>query len=138
MHIRDVVKEALGAGLFDKAGKLLPEHTGETQAKIAGAFMQSPLQWRELNAIALAVRAVGDLEGFEPDSALTSKQKTALASLASEKSLPADLRALIEAATPALSKRRDLYAFYGVLSGTLDHLIANANILKLDAADASR
>jgi hypothetical protein len=138
MEISAVAKEAFAAGLFDKSGKLLAEHKGETQAKLAGAFLHSALQWKELNAIALAVRAVGDLDAFEPDAALSAKQKKAMQALIAEKQLPASLRGMLENAAPAIDKRGDLYAFYGVLSGTLDQIIASASLLELAASDTAR
>ncbi|GEM_PF-3509948 len=138
MDIGIVIKEAFAPGLFDKTGKLFPEHAGETQAKLAAAIGHGNLKWKELNAVALAVRALGDLEDFEPELPVTAKQKAALEQLASEKGLPAELRGLLTSAIPAIAKRRDLYAFYGVLSGTLDQLIANASILDLAVADSAR
>lgn len=137
MDIATIAKEAFAPGLFDKAGKLLPEHTGETQTKLAGAIGLSRLHWKEVNAIALAVRAVGDLEKFEPDAAVTAKQKTAFEALAAEKGLPADLRGVLAAAKPSIAKRRDLYALYGVLSGTMDQLISNASLMELNTADTA-
>jgi hypothetical protein len=135
MDLSRVVKEAFPAGLFDQAGKLLPEHTGETQTKLAAAIGLSRIHWKEVNAIALAVRAVGDLEKFEPAAAVTPKQKAAFDALAAEKAVPAELRALLTAAKPAIAKRRDLYALYGVISGTMDQLISNASLAGLNTED---
>ena len=36
-----------------------------------------------------------------------------------------------------IAKRRDLYALYGVLSGTMDQLISNASLMELNTADTA-
>lgn len=128
--LASVLSDAFAQGFYVK-GKLLPEHTDETQLKLAFALVPTGVAMGQLNALALAVRAVGDAEPFAVEAPLSAKQKTAFGKLAAEKGMPAPFKQILAAAQPALEKRRDLYALYGVLSGTMDKLNSVANTMAL-------
>ena len=122
--------EAFEKGFYAN-GVLRPEHTDETQLKLAYALVPSGIGFGQLNALALAVRAVGDLEPFALEGAITPKQQAAYAALLAEKAMPAPFKELLQAALPKLQQRRDLYALYGVPSGTMDKISAMANTMRI-------
>lgn len=128
--VSEAATEAFANGFYAK-GVLRPEHTDETQLKLAYALVPTGIGFGQLNALALAVRAVGDLEPFELEGAITPKQKAAFAAVLAEKAMPAPFKELLQAALPKLEKRRDLYALYGVLSGTMDKISAIANTMAM-------
>jgi hypothetical protein len=138
--ISQVAADAFAGGFYVK-GALRPEHKDETQLKLGFALATTGIAFGQLNAFALAVRAAGDAEPFAPEEAVTAKQKTTLAKLAAEKGLPAPFKAILTAAAPKLEKRRDVYALYGVLSGTMDKLNAVGSVMQMadrQAAAAGR
>ena len=126
-------KELFAGGFYEK-GKLKALHQGESQAKLAGSLYESDIPWAQINALALSVRSIGDLEEHSPEAKLTKRQTDALAALQAEKTLPAPFKQPLEAAAPKLQARRDLYALYGVLSGMLDHLASLQRTLDLEAS----
>lgn len=114
------------------------EHKSETPLKLALALMTSGVTYGQLNALSLAVREVGGLEEEAADKPLSKKQKAAWDKLVAEKALPAPFRELLQAAAPRLAKRRDLYALYGVLGGTLDKLTTLASVAELVVAEEKK
>lgn len=132
--VSKVAKEVFAGPFFTGRG-IRHEHKSETPLKLALALMPSGVTYGQLNALALAVRAVGSLEGEAPNEPLSKKQKTAWNALVAEKGLPLPFRSVLEAAAPHLEKRRDLYALYGVLAGTMEKLTTLGAVAELAASD---
>lgn len=117
-------------GFFDAQG-LLPQHVHESEVRLAQWLLAVGGLSPQLQALALAVRAVGDEAAYEPNAPLAEKQWRAWERLRTEPSLPLALQCIVSAATPALRKRRDLYALYGILSGTLERLRTLVRVARL-------
>ena len=130
--VSQVAKEAFASGFFTK-NQVRDELHAETQVRLAMALMGSGVSYGQVNALALAVRDVGGLEPNDPDAAVTAKQRAQWDQLVAEKALPAPFKDLLEAVGPKLQKRRDLYALYGVLAGTLERLGALVGMSELVA-----
>lgn len=112
----EVARAAFSPGFFTGA-TLREEHRTETGLRLAYALRAEGLQPWQLHALALAVRDVGDRVPFDAEAPLTPEQLRLLRGIQGERALPAPLRGVLDAALPAISRRKDLAAFYGVLSG---------------------
>ena len=130
--VSQVAKEVFANSFFVK-NDVRAEHTAETPVRLAMVLMNSGVTYGQLNALALAVRDVGGLEAQAPEEAVTAKQKAQWEKLVAETTLPAPFRELLQAATPRLEQRRDLYALYGVLAGTMERLGALGGLSELVA-----
>lgn len=120
---------------FFSGSEVRVEHRAETPLKLALALLPSGVTYGQLNALALAVREVGGLEPESFEATISKKQQQAFAALVAEAGLPAPFRAVLEAASPRLVQRRDLYALYGVLAGALEKLTRMSAVAGLVAAD---
>jgi hypothetical protein len=129
------VAQQLFAHAFFNEKSLRKEHKIETPLKLALALMPTGITWGQLNALSLAVRTIGEMEEEDGDKPISKKQKAAWDKLLVERAVPPTFRQVLEAASPRLLKRRDLYALYGVLSATQEKLTTLGSVAELVVAE---
>lgn len=120
MTVSEVARNAFEPGFYIK-GALRPEHRADTQQRLAQALMPSGINAEQVGLLAQAMRDIGDAEEFSPDQPVTQKQRLMVTKIVTDPIAPA-FRDIIQAAVPHLTQRRDLYALFGVLSGTQEKM----------------
>ncbi len=127
----DTVAPQVFAQSFFDGDVVRAELRQEAPLKRALALLPSGVSWGQLNALALSVRELGGLEPQGAAEPMSPAQRTAFDGLRNEPGLPAPFRAVLNAAQPRLQLRRDLYALYGVLAGTLEKLTTLGSVAEL-------
>jgi hypothetical protein len=133
-HLFDaVIKGAFEAEFFD--GEILnQELRASVPVKLSMALRGAGMTYAQVNALALSVREVVELDANPLNGqALSPKQKSAWDALSNEKALPEIFRRVLGEARARVSTPRDLTVVYGILAGTLEKMNVLNNMAALAA-----
>jgi hypothetical protein len=137
-QFEQIVQEAFAAPFFTGTTLNADLHA-QTPVNLAMGLLAQGMHYEQVNALALSVREVCQLEAPEQTSplALSAKQKAAWTALLGEKALPETFRTVLEAASARVLARRDLTVLYGLLAGTLEKINVLQNMAQLSDPPAT-
>lgn len=119
IQLKRAIEKVFAKGFHDEKGTLRPMMGAEGQLALAYVFLKEGLNIGQVEAVAMAVRSVGDGEPHAPLEKPSQAQTAKLEGLMREADLPSSFAVTLECALPRIVLRRDLYALYGLLQGTL-------------------
>jgi hypothetical protein len=111
---------------------IAPDMRGEVPLRLMYALRGAGVQRWQLEALALAVRDIGEAAPLEPAAGLDPAQKQAFDGIRAEGDLPVAFKGLLDGAAPSLVRQQDLIAFYGLLNNVIAKWDTMAALLHKD------